>query len=88
MCLKRLLHLQILGPVWAMGPVEIMQLGFLALHLRVEELQELDISDWEALSVLGDLEGWTDRQVRAPNPFPGPDPQPPYWPNTVCPGCG
>uniref|UniRef100_A0A670KLC2 Stereocilin n=1 Tax=Podarcis muralis TaxID=64176 RepID=A0A670KLC2_PODMU len=45
--------------------VEMLQLGFLALQLSEEELQELEIPDWGALSVLGGLEGWTERQVRA-----------------------
>ncbi|CAI5792508.1 Stereocilin [Podarcis lilfordi] len=42
--------------------VEMLQLGFLALQLSEEELQELEIPDWGALSVLGGLEGWTERQ--------------------------
>nr|XP_034987623.1 stereocilin [Zootoca vivipara] len=54
---------QVLGPTWAMGAVEMLQLGFLALQLSEEELQELEIPDWGALSVLGALEGWTERQL-------------------------
>ncbi|XP_033023565.1 stereocilin [Lacerta agilis] len=55
----------VLGPTWAMGAVEMLQLGFLALQLSEEELQELEIPDWGALSVLGGLEGWTERQMQA-----------------------
>nr|XP_028562542.1 stereocilin [Podarcis muralis] len=56
---------EVLGPTWAMGAVEMLQLGFLALQLSEEELQELEIPDWGALSVLGGLEGWTERQMQA-----------------------
>ncbi|XP_042327425.1 stereocilin isoform X3 [Sceloporus undulatus] len=56
---------QVLGPVRAMGQLELLELGWLALHLTEEELHGLEIPDWGVLAVLGGLEGWTERQMRA-----------------------
>uniref|UniRef100_A0A8C8RZV4 Stereocilin LRR domain-containing protein n=1 Tax=Pelusios castaneus TaxID=367368 RepID=A0A8C8RZV4_9SAUR len=56
---------QLFGAAGAMQPVHILQLGLLATQLSERELQDLELSTWGALSVLGGLEGWTARQMRA-----------------------
>ncbi|CAM4612987.1 unnamed protein product [Lepidochelys olivacea] len=56
---------QLFGTAQPMQPVHVLQLGLLATQLRDQELQELEVSNWRALSVLGVLEGWTARQMQA-----------------------
>ncbi|CAM4531707.1 unnamed protein product [Lepidochelys kempii] len=56
---------QLFGTAQPMQPVHVLQLGLLATQLRDQELQELEVSNWGALSVLGVLEGWTARQMQA-----------------------
>ncbi|XP_026504264.1 stereocilin [Terrapene carolina triunguis] len=56
---------QLFGTAQPLQPVHVLQLGLLATQLSEQELQELELSNWGALSVLGVLEGWTARQMRA-----------------------
>ncbi|KAH1183743.1 hypothetical protein KIL84_014359 [Mauremys mutica] len=56
---------QLFGTAQPLQPVHLLQLGLLATQLSEQELQELELSNWGALSVLGVLEGWTARQMRA-----------------------
>ncbi|XP_067412151.1 stereocilin [Emydura macquarii macquarii] len=56
---------QLFGAARPMQPVHTLQLGLLATQLSEQELQELALSDWGALAVLGGLEGWTAKQMRA-----------------------
>ncbi|XP_043380033.1 stereocilin [Chelonia mydas] len=56
---------QLFGTAQPMQPVHVLQLGLLATQLSEQELQELELSNWGALSVLGVLEGWTARQMQA-----------------------
>ncbi|XP_053898107.1 stereocilin [Malaclemys terrapin pileata] len=56
---------QLFGTAQPLQPVHVLQLGLLATQLSEQELHELELSNWGALSVLGVLEGWTARQMRA-----------------------
>ncbi|XP_074925781.1 stereocilin [Chelonoidis abingdonii] len=56
---------QLFGTAQPLQPVHVLQLGLLATQLSMQELQELELSNWGALSVLGVLEGWAARQMRA-----------------------
>ncbi|KAM4749018.1 stereocilin [Rhinophrynus dorsalis] len=55
---------QLFGPVKTMSLVQILQVGHLITHLNDKELQEMAISDWGVVSVLGRMENWTPKQMR------------------------
>nr|XP_033776672.1 stereocilin [Geotrypetes seraphini] len=56
---------QLFGPVRTMNQVQILQLGHLTSQLSEKELQELPPMDWGVISMLGSMESWTPKQMRA-----------------------
>uniref|UniRef100_A0A8B9PK48 Stereocilin n=1 Tax=Apteryx owenii TaxID=8824 RepID=A0A8B9PK48_APTOW len=54
---------QLLGSVQAPEPALALLLGRLATQLGESELRQLVLSDWGALSALGDLDGWSTQAV-------------------------
>ncbi|XP_067161543.1 stereocilin [Apteryx mantelli] len=56
---------QLLGSVQAPEPALALLLGRLATQLGESELRQLVLSDWWALSALGDLDGWSAGQTQA-----------------------
>ncbi|XP_069077544.1 stereocilin [Pleurodeles waltl] len=56
---------QLFGPVKSMEMVHILQLGNLAKQLSEKELQEMELLDWGIVSFLGNMDGWTHKQMKA-----------------------
>ncbi|XP_025943174.1 stereocilin [Apteryx rowi] len=56
---------RLLGSVQAPEPALALLLGRLATQLGESELRQLVLSDWGALSALGDLDGWSAGQMQA-----------------------
>ncbi|XP_026711935.1 stereocilin [Athene cunicularia] len=56
---------QLWGSSRALEPTQTLLLGRLVTQLVEPELQELLLPDWGALSVLGELDGWSPEQMRA-----------------------
>ncbi|XP_075570226.1 stereocilin [Pelecanus crispus] len=53
------------GSTRALEPAQTLRLGRLATQLGELELRELLLPDWETLSALGELDGWSPEQMRA-----------------------
>ncbi|XP_040456163.1 stereocilin [Falco naumanni] len=63
--LVKLLVPQLWGSAWALEPAQMLRLGRLATQLGEPELRELRLPDWGALSALGELDSWSQGQMRA-----------------------
>ncbi|XP_056203371.1 stereocilin [Falco biarmicus] len=63
--LVKLLVPQLWGSAWALEPAQTLRLGRLATQLGEPELRELRLPDWGALSALGELDSWSQGQMRA-----------------------
>ncbi|XP_038606602.1 stereocilin [Tachyglossus aculeatus] len=56
---------QVWGPPRGLRREQTLQLGRLLLGLGERELQDLVLTDWGVLGSLGQLDGWTPKQLRA-----------------------
>ncbi|XP_069622239.1 stereocilin [Ranitomeya imitator] len=55
---------QVFGPVKSMSSTQFLQLGHLVTFMTEKDLNEINISDWGVVSLLGNMENWTWKQMK------------------------